>query len=96
MQKPACNFYEENHCVIKLKGHENKGNDINSFSFQFTIHPRRPRGQSVGSREANSSGAEFLLTISKFVKRMNFVIRDLKIEVFRHFPRTANVKKSRD
>ena len=23
-------------------------------------------------------------------------IRDLKIEVFRHFPRTANVKKSRD
>ena len=24
------------------------------------------------------------------------VIRDLKIEVFRHFPRTANVKKSRD
>ena len=30
--------------------------------------------------------------------RYRFVglIRDLKIEVFRHFPRTANVKKSRD
>ena len=24
------------------------------------------------------------------------ITRDLKIEVFRHFPRTANVKKSRD
>ena len=25
-----------------------------------------------------------------------YAIRDLKIEVFLHFPRTANVKKSRD
>ena len=24
----------------------------------------------------------------------SFIIRDLKIEVFRHFPRTANVKTS--
>ena len=28
VQKPACNFYYQNHCVIKLKSHENKGNDI--------------------------------------------------------------------
>ena len=28
--------------------------------------------------------------------RFGGLIRDLKIEVFRHFPRTANVKKSRD
>ena len=31
-----------------------------------------------------------------FVTFKSTIFRDLKIEVFRHFPRTANVKKSRD
>ena len=29
-------------------------------------------------------------------KNKSTIFRDLKIEVFRHFPRTASVKKSRD
>ena len=53
------------------------------FSVSIVIIPTRLLCQM----QANSSGAEFLSTISKFMKRMNFVIaylRPLKHEI-RHF-----------
>ena len=37
-----------------------------------------------------------VLRLEVALVRLVSYIRDLKIEVFRHFPRTANVKKSRD
>ena len=49
--------------------------------------------------------AEFAANMASFLRKeiqvavreeLSRVIREIKIEVFRHFPRTANVKKSRD
>ena len=53
-----------------------KGTHI--FSVSIVIIPTRLLCQM----QANSSGAEFLSTISKFMKRMNFVIREIKIHVY--------------
>ena len=47
---------------------------IHIFSVSIVIIPIRLRCQM----QANSSGAEFLSTISKFMKRMNFVIACLR------------------
>ena len=47
---------------------------IHIFSVSIVIIPTRLLCQM----QANSSGAEFLLTISKFMKRMNFVIPCLR------------------
>ena len=44
------------------------------FSVSIVIIPTR----SLCQMQANSSGAEFLSTISKFMKRMNFVIASLR------------------
>ena len=38
----------------------------------------------------------YLEVLSRFGLWRDFLNREIKIEVFRHFPRTANVKKSRD
>ena len=54
------------------------------FSVSIVIIPTR----SLCQMQANSSGAEFLSTISKFMKRMNFVIaclrpsQNLKLGIF--------------
>ena len=47
---------------------------IHIFSVSIVIIPTRLLCQM----QANSSGAEFLSTISKFMKRMNFVIACLR------------------
>ena len=47
---------------------------IHIFSVSIVIIPIRLRCKM----QANSSGAEFLSTISKFMKRMNFVIACLR------------------
>ena len=48
---------------------------IHIFSVSIVIIPTHLRCQKM---QANSSGAEFLSTICKFMKRMNFVIACLR------------------
>ena len=48
---------------------------IHIFSVAIVI---TPTSLQVCQMQANSSGAEFLSTISKFMKRMNFVIACLR------------------
>ena len=49
-----------------------------SGNFQFDIKSPSDPTRLLCQMQANSSGAEFLSTISKFMKRMNFVIACLR------------------
>ena len=49
-----------------------------SGNFQFDIKSTSDPTRLLCQMQANSSGAEFLSTISKFMKRMNFVIACLR------------------
>ena len=59
-----------------------------SGNFQFDIKSPSDPTRLLCQMQANSSGAEFLSTISKFMKRMNFVIaclrpsQNLKLGIF--------------
>ena len=52
-------------------------NGIHTFSVSIVIIPINSL-TLICQMQANSSGAEFLSTISKFMKRMNFVIACLR------------------
>ena len=49
-----------------------------SGNFQFDVKSPSDPTRLLCQMQANSSGAEFLSTISKFMKRMNFVIACLR------------------
>ena len=59
-----------------------------SGNFQFDVKSPSDPTRLLCQMQANSSGAEFLSTISKFMKRMNFVIaclrpsQNLKLGIF--------------
>ena len=54
VQKPKCNFYEQNYCAIKHKGHENiRGMILNSFSFQYHGNARAVFGACLHDEYMN-------------------------------------------